>query len=333
MVSHMSTPRSLHVYCAAIVAILASVSVAAAQSAPQGLTSTVNGTTVTLNWSASSGAASYLVEAALAPGGLPVASLPVGGTTLTVPNVPSGNYYVRVRAVAGGVSAPSNEVLVSVSSGCPGAPLPPRLAVRSTGLQASASWTSSGGCAPTSYTLFAGSAPGQSDITVVNAGGQLGVAATAPPGNYYVRVLGSNAYGSAMSEELLLRVAVNAQSDTVTPNGAVAIDVSITQSGTYQGALVWSDPSIDLDFYLTSPGCSYPPTGCLLAISDGNVGNSEQISYGVAAGQSYRLWVDNFSTRTSSFTIFNTISGNPLPAGDEREGAATSDLTIKKLKP
>jgi hypothetical protein len=328
MVSHMLTPhRSLGSFV--ILGLLLTATGASAQS-PSGLTSTVTGTTVTLNWSAVSGASGYIVEAALVPGGLPVATLPVSTNSLTVPNVPSGNYYVRVRAVSGGApSGPSNEVLVSVSSGCPGPPLPPALAVRSTGLQASASWQSSGGCAPTSYTLFVGSGPGLSDITVVNAGGQLGLSATAPPGNYYARVVGTNQYGSAVSEELLLRVAVNANSETVRPNAAVAIDVVMAQSGNYQGTLVWSDGTIDLDLYLTSAGCSYPPTGCLLSISDASGGTTEQVNYGVSAGQAYRLWIDNFSPRTSSFTIYSSIGGAPAPA-DERGEEKTSGHIWKR---
>jgi hypothetical protein len=244
----------------------------AQSSAPQNLTSSVNGTTVVLNWTGSPG--SYLVEAALTPGGAVIASLPVNGTTLTVPNVPAGTYYVRVRGQGG---AASNEVVVSVTGGCPAPPQPPMLIVRSVGTQATVIWGSSGGCAPTTYTLFAGSAPGLSNVTIVNAGPQLTLGAVAPPGVYYVRVLGTNAYGSAVSEELALRVAVNAQSDTVAPNGAVAFDVVMTQTGTYQGTLLWNDASIDLDFYLTTAGCAYPPSGCLVGISDTTGSNTEQI--------------------------------------------------------
>jgi hypothetical protein len=265
-----------------------------------------------------------------------IASLPVNGTSLTVPNVPSGNYYVRVSGVNGsGAGSPSTEVLVSVAgSGCPGPPLPPALLVRSVGLQATVSWGPSGGCAPTSYTMFAGSAPGLSDITVVNAGAGLGLGATAPPGVYYVRVLGTNAYGSAMSEELVVRVATNAQTDTVSPNGAVAIDVVMTRTGMYQGSLVWNDATIDLDLYLTTAGCAYPPVGCLLAISDATGTNTEAISRSVNAGESYRLWVDNFSTRTTSFTIFSNVASDaPLPTTAAAASDMSRDGQIRKVKP
>src|SRR4029453_8097591 len=100
-------------------------------------------------------------------------------------------------------------------------------------------------------------------------GSQLAVSAMVPAGNYYVRVIGSNQFGTGPpSEDLLMRVAVNALSATVRPTGVGSFDVPLTQAGPYVGQLTWVDPAIDLDFYLTSPGCPYPPTGCLLQISD-----------------------------------------------------------------
>jgi len=287
---------------------------AVAQTAPgppQNLTHVVNGTTVTLTWSApASGSAptSYLVEASVVPGGPLVATLPLLTTTLTVPNVPSGVYYVRVRALSGGVAgAPSNEITVAVSGGCPAPPLPPQLIVRATGLAVTVSWASAGGCAPTSYVLLAGSAPGLANIAQVNAGGQTGLSAVAPAGTYFVRVIGSNAYGSATSEERTARIAVNSVNDTIQPFDALFFDITLTQTGTYQGTLVWDDPSIDLDLYLTTPGCLYPPTGCTLAISDQSGVNSEAVSLPVRAGEVYRLWVDNFTNRATSFTITNAV--------------------------
>jgi hypothetical protein len=210
--------------------------------------------------------------------------------------------------------------------------VPPQLRVQSVGLQATVSWNSGGGCAPTSYVLLAGSAPGLSDVAQASVGGQLALSANAPAGTYYVRVVGTNAYGSAVSQELTIRMAPNAQTDTVAPNGAVFVDVMMTVTGTYTGTLVWNDAAIDLDLYLTTVGCSYPPTGCLLSISDTVGSATEQVSRSVAAGESYRLWVDNFSTQTTSFTIINTVgAADAQSASDERQ--LLSFRGISKVKP
>jgi FG-GAP repeat/Fibronectin type III domain len=92
----------------------------AAPSAPGTPTlhaATVTGSTVGLSWSPGAGgtATSYLVVAALTAGGPAVATIPVSGTSLVVPGVPSGTFHVRVVAQnAVGTSAVSNEVAVVV---------------------------------------------------------------------------------------------------------------------------------------------------------------------------------------------------------------------------
>ncbi len=73
--------------------------------------------TVTLSWARSPElTTTFTVEAGSAPGLSNLAFVPVmTGTTLTVPNVPPGTYYVRVRAWNYiGASVPSNEVVVEV---------------------------------------------------------------------------------------------------------------------------------------------------------------------------------------------------------------------------
>ncbi len=84
---------------------------------PNGLAATVVGATVALAWSPGAGGglpSSYVIEAATAPNALvPVLSLP--GTSLTVPGVPPGTYYVRVRAAnAAGTSPPGAVVTIVV---------------------------------------------------------------------------------------------------------------------------------------------------------------------------------------------------------------------------
>jgi hypothetical protein len=82
---------------------------------PPGFTSfSVSGSTVTLTWSAPTFgmATSYIVEAGSDSGLANLGVLNTGNTnlTLTVPNVPNGMYYVRIRAVnALGRSIVSNE--------------------------------------------------------------------------------------------------------------------------------------------------------------------------------------------------------------------------------
>jgi Fibronectin type III domain len=318
---------------------VASPAFAQAPGAPGNLSNTVNGTTVVLTWNAAAAGTvtGYLVEASVVPGGANVATLPVAGTSLTVPNVPPGTYFVRVRALNGAAqSAPSNEVTVSVvTTGCPGPPTAPIVSIGAVGLQANASWSSGPGCPATSFVLQAGSAPGLANIAQINVGGQLAVSAMVPPGNYYVRVIGSNQFGtSPPSEDLLMRVAVNALSGTIRPNGVVSFDVALTQTGPYIGSLTWVDPAIDLDFYLTSPGCPYPPTGCLLAISDAVGVNVETVTQPVVAGQSLRLYVDNFTNRTTSFTIINTVGGAPADQPDASADVSNdgSVLTLRKQK-
>jgi hypothetical protein len=85
---------------------------------PSNLTATVVGSTVTLNWSPSGTGGtvtSYVLEAGFTPGASNVVIFDTGSaaTSLTASGVPSGVYYVRVRARnASGTSAASNEIVV-----------------------------------------------------------------------------------------------------------------------------------------------------------------------------------------------------------------------------
>jgi hypothetical protein len=92
---------------------------AASVNAPANLTATVAGSAVTLSWSAPPAASvtSYQIEAGSAPGLSNLANFPTGSTaTLFSANgVPSGTYYVRVKAIRGpATSGPSNEIAVIV---------------------------------------------------------------------------------------------------------------------------------------------------------------------------------------------------------------------------
>jgi hypothetical protein len=182
---------------------------------PVTLTATVVGNAVTLAWlPPASGSApfSYVVEAALSPGGPAIASLPVAATTLTVSNVPNGVYYVRVRALSpAGMSGPSNETVVVVpsASSCAAAPgAPTNFTATATGNSVTLAWSApAGGCPATSYVVQAGSAPGLSDVAVVNVGGVTSLSAVALSGTYYVRVIALNAFGiSSPTVDVMLKV-------------------------------------------------------------------------------------------------------------------------------
>lgn len=83
--------------------------------APAGLTGATSGSTVTLTWSAVAGATHYVIEGGSAPGLANLAAFTVSGTSLVVPGVPRGTYYLRIRAVGVGGQGPrSAETTVDV---------------------------------------------------------------------------------------------------------------------------------------------------------------------------------------------------------------------------
>ena len=246
-----------------------------------------------LSWSAPGGLVQgYRVEAGSAPGQSNLHSSIYGPSTqLSAPNVPTGIYYVRVRAVAADGEGPaSNEVIVTVggSGPCAAAPgAPAGLAATVNGTTVSFSWAAGPGCPASNYTLHAGSAPGMSNLAVANVGTAQGLTASAPAGTYYVRVMAQNVFGSSQpSNQQVVTVGAPAGgsgggTSALTPlSGAVStfgyriLPVTMPASGLYRATLTWSDPSIDLDLYLTSTSCpSYPPSNaCMRAESAASQG-------------------------------------------------------------
>ncbi len=96
--------------------VTVTVAGAAAPGAPT-LAATATGSTVNVSWTAGSGGTptGYTLRASTTPGGAPIATLPVSGTTATFTDVPSGTYYLTLTASnATGTSAASNQVTVTV---------------------------------------------------------------------------------------------------------------------------------------------------------------------------------------------------------------------------
>jgi len=183
------------------------------------LTSSVSGSTVALFWSAptsSDPASSYIVEAGSASGRADLASFDTGSpaTTLTVPDVPPGTYFVRVRSRnSAGVGAPSNETVLSVGGGgsCGSVPNPPTtLSASASGATVTLSWaTPASGCPPAAYFIEAGSSPGLIDLASFSTGNPLTTFSADGVGNgvYFVRVRSLTPAGkSAASNEATLIV-------------------------------------------------------------------------------------------------------------------------------
>lgn len=78
---------------------------------------TVSGSTVSLSWTPSSGdpPTSYTLTASATPGGAPIATVPLTGTSAAFSAVPSGTYYLRLVATnSAGNGPPSAEVTLTV---------------------------------------------------------------------------------------------------------------------------------------------------------------------------------------------------------------------------
>jgi hypothetical protein len=124
-------------------------------------------------------------------------SMPLGDANrFTSNNVPGGTYTMSVSASnAGGASAPSNAVTVTLPGPCSGAPLSPVnfLAYR-VGNTVHIVWDPPvSGPAPTSYVLnVTGAFVGSFSTTGLTISG------TAGPGSYGVSVFASNACGSSL---------------------------------------------------------------------------------------------------------------------------------------
>ncbi len=182
-----------------------------------------SGPTVTLSWSAPATGVplSYIVEASSTPGGAAnLANFNTGNaqTTLVVPGVPAGTYYVRVRAMdANGAGAASNQVQLIVSTGgggvCPSAPRDLAIASQSGG-NVTLSWQPPATGTPTSYVLQAGSVPGSANLANFDTGSTALTlsASNVTAGSYFIRLYakspdcGAPAFISPSSNEILLTV-------------------------------------------------------------------------------------------------------------------------------
>jgi glucose/arabinose dehydrogenase len=177
-------------------------------AAPAGLTATVGGRTVQLQWTPPAGAAvtGYRLEAGSAPGASNLAVFNSGPTpALGVSDVPDGTYYVRVRGVIGSVAGPpSNEVQVVVA-GCPVPTMPAGPTRAGAGSTVVLNWPAAAGA--TGYRVEAGSGPGLANLASIDVSAALSLTTPAPDGVYFVRVRALNGCGlGPPSTELVVTV-------------------------------------------------------------------------------------------------------------------------------
>jgi glucose/arabinose dehydrogenase len=177
-------------------------------SAPGTLEARVNGRHVTLTWSPSEGALQYRIEVGSRPGASDLVQYDTGSTatSIGVPAVPDGEYFVRVRALnASGASLPGNEVLVRV--GCVASPPPPTgFSADVNGRSVTLTWSAAEDV--TAFILEAGSAPSLSNFGMLPlAPSWRSVTGSVPPGTYFARLRAVNACGvSGPSNELTVTV-------------------------------------------------------------------------------------------------------------------------------
>jgi hypothetical protein len=185
----MTSVRTIAGACVAVLFLLASAAPRAQSTTPT-LSFSVNGTTVTLNWTPAAGATSYeLIVAGIAS---PIA---VGNVLTYATTAPPGFYDVQVRGRAGSVVGPlSNLVTIPVAVSTPA---PTNLAGILSGNGALLTWdlpASTTGLTGMALQLLSGPGGGvvsQGAIPLANALRVTGI----PPGTYTARVVGTGPAG------------------------------------------------------------------------------------------------------------------------------------------
>ncbi len=174
-------------------------------SAPSGLTATAGNASVSLSWTAGSGATSYNVYRGTSSGGESTTPIATGIGTTSYSNTGLTNgttYYYRVAAVnSSGTSGMSNEASATPQTSAPAAPA--GLTATAGNASVSLSWTASAGAS--FYNVYRGTAAGSESTKPIATG--IGTTSYSNTGltngtAYYYRVAAVNSGGtSGMSNE------------------------------------------------------------------------------------------------------------------------------------
>ena len=216
---------------AALAAVTAQPAAAQAPGAPGNLTYLVNGSTVSLYWTHSSGTFThYVIEAALTPGGpafvtaetsafVDPSKLPQMLSSVAFQGIGDGTYYVRVRGANGGQwSAPSNEVQIIVG-GCRAPAAPTEFTAIMRNGTAYMMWNAGSGRAPATYDLIARENGNVVAVFPLGNTPYLNVGGVPPGFTFAVSVQARNACGaSAESNVQMVNAGVNTPART--PNAA-----------------------------------------------------------------------------------------------------------------
>lgn len=171
--------------------------------APVGLMAPVTGATVDLSWSPPPSGplpTAYLLEVGTVPwfaAAVGTVTVPAATTSLLVPNVPPGVYYVRLRSVRGASRSVASAEQTVVVGGAAVPAVPTIIAAQVVGRTVTLTWTAGPGPPPTHYLLAAAPEPdGPLGPPVAVAGTSL-VVANVPSGTYSVVLRAMSAAGAS----------------------------------------------------------------------------------------------------------------------------------------
>jgi hypothetical protein len=302
-----------------------------APSAPTGLSATVTGSIVTLNWSAPIGGdapTSYLVQAGSSAGLTDIASFDTGGvaTSLTVLSVPSGTYFVRLGAVnSAGISGPSNEVqaIVAGSVLCVTLSAPIGVTASVTGDTVFLTWSPPSGCAPSSYVIQVGSSPGLSNLASFSTGSTATTftATGVAIGTYYLRILSAgNGILSTPSNEVTFAVGAAPPPPPPPPPATVVASFQLFDPGT-QGA-----PTTECRIR----SMSTPPqeSTCTLNSTSFTLGSNAIVSYAWTVEYQYDSLRTIQKTGSLPTLSFTDICGLPTSTDSGNGQSLSVTLTV-----